>query len=59
MDRAKALIAAVDAGGLPLNAAVVNDLARQLGLDVATTAPVDVTISRIRKMLQRRKQQSP
>jgi len=52
-DRAKALIAAIDAGGLPLNAAVVNDLARQLGLDVATTAPVEVTISRIRKMLQR------
>lgn len=52
-DRAKALIKAIDAGGLPLNAARVNDIARQLGLDVATTAPVEVTIARIRKALGR------
>jgi hypothetical protein len=29
----------------------VNDIARKLGLDVATTAPVEVTIARIRKAL--------
>ena len=51
-DQAKALIKAIDAGGLPLNAARVNDIARQLGLDVATTAPVEVTIARIRKALR-------
>lgn len=51
-DQAKALIKAIDAGGLPLNAARVNDIARQLGLDVATTAPVEVTIARIRKAVQ-------
>ena len=51
-DQAKGLIKAIDAGGLPLNAARVNDIARQLGLDVATTAPVEVTIARIRKVLK-------
>jgi hypothetical protein len=52
-DQAKALIKAIDAGGLPLNAARVNDIARRLGLDVATTAPLEVTIARIRKALRR------
>ena len=51
-DQAKALIRAIDAGGLPLNAARVNDIGRRLGLDVATTAPVEVTIARIRKALR-------
>jgi hypothetical protein len=49
--RALNLIAAIDAGGIPLNPARVNDIARKLGLDVATTAPVEVTIARIRKAL--------
>ena len=49
--RARDLIAAVDAGGIPLNPARVNDIARKLGLDVATTAPVELTIERIRKAL--------
>jgi len=52
-DQARALIKAIDAGGLPLNAARVNNIARQLGLEVATTAPVEVTIARIRKALRR------
>ena len=51
--RAQALIAAVDAGGLPLNAARVNDIARKLGLDVSTKAPVEETLARIRVALQR------
>lgn len=46
--RAVDLIAAVDDGGIPLNPARVNDIARRLGLDVATTAPVQETIERIR-----------
>jgi hypothetical protein len=49
--RALDLIAAVDAGGLPLNPARVNDIARQLGLEVSTKAPVEETISRIRTAL--------
>jgi hypothetical protein len=52
-DQAMALLKAIDAGGLPLNAARVNHIARQLGLDVATTSPVELTIARIRKALKR------
>ena len=51
--QAQALIAAIDAGGIPLNAARVNDIARRLGLDVSAKAPVEDTIARIRVALQR------
>lgn len=51
--RAKDLIAAIDAGGLPLNAALVNDIARKLGLEVSTRARMEDTIARIRMALQR------
>jgi hypothetical protein len=50
--RAKDLIAAIDAGGLPLNPFIVNDIGRHLGLDVATDAPMMDTIARIRKSLE-------
>lgn len=50
---ARALIAAIDRGGLPLNPARVNVIARQLGLEVSSCAPMDETISRIRKALMR------
>jgi hypothetical protein len=50
--RALELIAAIDAGGIPLNAARVNDIARRLGLEVPTTAPMEVTIARIRNCLK-------
>lgn len=46
--RARDLIKAIDAGGIPLNPAVVNDIARKLGLEVLITAPMSETISRIR-----------
>jgi hypothetical protein len=49
--RALDLIAAIDAGGLPLNPARVNDIARKLGLEVAKTAAVEDTIARIRAAL--------
>lgn len=49
--RAVSLIAAIDAGGVPLNPARVNDIARQLGLEVARTAAMDDTIARIRVAL--------
>lgn len=51
--RARQLIAAIDAGGLPLNAAVVNDIARQLGLEVSPRARMNDTLARIRAALQR------
>lgn len=46
------LIAAIDAGGIPLNPAVVNDIARKLGLEVSVTAQMDGTIARIRAALE-------
>jgi hypothetical protein len=51
--RARALIRAIDAGGLPLNAAIVNDIARQLGLEVSAKARMEDTINRIRAALER------
>jgi len=46
--RAIDLIAAVDAGGIPLNPARVNDIGRALGLEVSRHARVEDTIERIR-----------
>ena len=40
VQRAKYLIAAIDAGGLPLIPAFVNDIVRQLGLEVSLDAPM-------------------
>lgn len=51
--RAEDLIAAIDAGGVPLNPARINDIARRLGLDVSTRARMDETIARIRAALAR------
>jgi hypothetical protein len=51
--RARDLVRAVDAGGLPLNAAIVNDIARQLGLEVSPRARMEDTIDRIRAALER------
>ena len=49
--RAVSLLAAIDAGGIPLNPAIVNNIARQLGLEVSVHAPMDETIARIRAAL--------
>lgn len=51
--RARDLIRAVDAGGLPLNPAIVNQIGRGLGLEVSSKAPIDQTIERIRQALTR------
>ncbi|HSM21462.1 MAG TPA: hypothetical protein VK876_04545 [Rubrivivax sp.] len=51
--RAVDLIAAIDRGGLPLNPARVNAIARSLGLEVSTRARVEDTIARIRQALDR------
>jgi hypothetical protein len=53
LERAAALIRAVDAGGIPLNPARVNDIARRLGLEVSRHARVEDTIARVRNALQR------
>jgi hypothetical protein len=51
--RAYDLIVAIDAGGIPLNAGRVNAIARDLGQEVSTHAPVKDTIERIRVALKR------
>ena len=53
--QAQALVDAVDAGGLPLHPARVNQIARQLGLEVSSRAPVEQTIARIRAALARQR----
>ncbi len=51
--RARSLLDAIDAGGVPLNPAIVNDIARKLGLEVSSSAPMDDTILRIREAVAR------
>lgn len=51
--QARALIRAIDAGGLPLNPARVNAIARALGLEVSRKARVEDTVERIRAALGR------
>lgn len=53
--RAIALIDAIDQGGMPLNTARVNAIARDLGLEVSRKAPPEETILRIRQAIARRK----
>lgn len=53
VQQAQALIAAVDAGGIPLNPLRVNVIARNLGLEVSRCAPVEDTIERIRAAILR------
>jgi len=51
--QAQMLIRAIDRGGIPLYATKVNAVARNLGLEVSSRAPVDQTIERIRACLAR------
>ena len=51
--QARKLIRAVDRGGLPLYPGKVNAIARNLGLEVSSRAPVEQTIERIRAWLRR------
>jgi hypothetical protein len=50
---ARQLIAAIDRGGIPLNTAKINQIARDLGLEVSAKARVEDTIQRIREALER------
>ena len=51
--RARQLIAAIDAGGIPLNPARINRIAEDIGLEVSRKARQEVTIERIRAALER------
>lgn len=51
--QARSLIKAIDKGGLPMNPAKVNVIARDLGLEVSVKDPVEKTIQRIRDALAR------
>ena len=53
LQRGRDLLQAVDAGGIPLNPAIVNRIARNLGLEVSASAAVEETISRIRAAVER------
>ena len=55
-ERARQLIAAVDRGGIPLNTAKVNAIARSLGLEISRQAPIEDTLQRIRLALARASQ---
>jgi hypothetical protein len=52
--QAKKLIKAIDRGGIPLNPMKVNSIARSLGLEVKTTAPMEETIERVRQMINKK-----
>jgi hypothetical protein len=47
------LLRSIDAGGIPLNPAIVNRIARDLGLEVSPSAAMDQTIPRIRAAVER------
>jgi hypothetical protein len=47
------VIAAIDAGGLPLDPARINRIARELGLEVSPQASVEQTVARLRAAVER------
>lgn len=51
--RAQQLIAAIDAGGIPLDPAKVARIAEDLGLEVSKNARMEETIDRIRAAIER------
>lgn len=51
--QARSLIKAVDKGGIPMNPAKANAIARNIGLEVSVKDPVEKTIQRIRDALDR------
>lgn len=53
IEQARRLIAAIDRGGIPLNPARVNAVARNLGLEVSRTAAPADTIERLRAAVKR------
>ncbi|MCL2635694.1 MAG: hypothetical protein FWD50_03570 [Betaproteobacteria bacterium] len=53
IEQARRLLAAIDRGGIPLNPARVNAVARNLGLEVAKRAAVEDTVARLRAAVRR------
>jgi hypothetical protein len=53
IEQARRLILAVDRGGIPLNPAKVNAIARNIGLEVSKNARVEETIARLRDAVAR------
>lgn len=53
IQRAKQLVSAIDAGGIPLDPARIHRIAEDLGLEVSKKARVEDTIDRIRMALKR------
>ena len=53
IEQARRLIAAINRGGISLNPARVNAVARNPGLEIAKKAPVEETIERLRKAVAR------
>ena len=53
IDRARALIDAIDRAGVPSDPIRVNAIARSFGLEVSRRAPVGETVERIRAALRR------
>lgn len=51
---AKALLKAIDKGGIPSNPIKLNHVARRLGLEVSPSAPLAETIDRMRAFLKRK-----
>jgi len=51
--RAKQLISAIDAGGIPLDPARICRIAEDLGLEVSKKARMEDTIDRIRMAIER------
>lgn len=50
---AKDLLSAIDEGGIPLNTTKLNNVARDIGLDVSKSAKPEETIGRIRSAVER------
>jgi hypothetical protein len=53
LQAAKDLIAAIDQGGVPLNPVTLNNIARNIGLEVSKNARPEETITRLREAVDR------
>ncbi|MDD4912232.1 MAG: hypothetical protein PHP57_08045 [Sideroxydans sp.] len=53
IQRAKQLIASLDAGGIPLDPSIIVRIAEDLGLEVSRKARMEDTIERIRMAINR------
>jgi len=59
LQAAQDLLTAIDTGGVPLNPAKINQIARNIGLEVSKSAKPEETISRLREAVSRGSQTAP